>query len=102
MDDHIMFSMGYLNLNISTGVPIFSQIFLPLTPCDDTRFLRMKDKTSGLAITNNYLCPPNNYSVVLQGGFSSPISKYFSFLVDYCDQDTLNARYPGSGRVCAN
>ena len=38
----------------------------------------------------------------LQGTFSSPVSEYMQVVIDYCDQQSLSEKYPGTNRTCVD
>ena len=58
---------------------------LVLSPCREGRFLNMNASTAAIGITNSYLCPPDNFTLTLQGSYSAPVAQVLEIKVDYCD-----------------
>jgi hypothetical protein len=73
---------------------------VPMVICDTTRFKGMSEITGNLGITGVYYCPQSNFSLTLQGGFTTPTAKIFEVSIDYCNQAALTAKFPGKNRKC--
>lgn len=95
VEDYVSVVMVKTIVDQSLGNIKLENINIDLRPCEKGRFLNMNDKTEKLGITQRYMCPPKDFKIEMQGGFSSFTMKYISIIIDYCKQELLDLRFPG-------
>lgn len=78
----------------------WNQTRVPLTFCEEGRFLDLNTTTDQMGITNVFECPTDNFSFPLYGSYAAFKANVLSFQVDYCMQDFLDWKFPGQERKC--
>ena len=83
IDEYFSYSISQINyaiINDPTEIEEVGNTFwwnstqFPLIPCREGRFMNMNASTQAIGITNAYLCPPDDFTIVVQGSFSAPLA----------------------------
>eukprot|EP00347_Sterkiella_histriomuscorum_P006997 403350642 len=91
----------YFAIKVSQSIQVGDQfdikifdINIPLIPCPDQRFGSQSQTATDLNIPGNYLCPQDDFQIVLSGSSAAKNVLQFNIKVTQCTESWLRQVYP--------